>query len=1501
MAAIPPLMVLIQTVMLEHDLYIPAYLNGLVWALMRTLLRMSMAPKIYETMQPKDLDSDVGSELTASAPYAIVEFYNSHVSFYMAFRTVNVWIAISSIVLINLFDVASLVYTVWKFRQDFAKVTPSSVNILGESHNNVDVLSNGSTVLSRSDQSLPVIPKHEDVKKPQAFIDLEGSARFPIETTYPTTDEGFNYSGEISASPDTLGATLGDKVDRMKKKFKAQQFNVNNFVSFKYRLLLGWDYTKITYGANLVLMQNENQIGGNLFGASRTFSEFTREYLQDCSLATLIIIGSALIISLVVELSIRFCGTVDPILWLFALLRLVSSVAFTSFASKLVHGLESSTYNLTSNGTICERVSHSRLPNWLCMGTTSVCIADEVWAKAGASTDSKLESFSTTFTSVVVEFYNMHVTCYLAFRSFSLWAAMLLLSFINILDVSALVYNAWIYRKGLAKVDKSPRKDVDIDDQRKDEEGVDDECGKPEQRISVVTSPILAESILKQLRFARERTKLLEERLQLRQSDIESRVKISRFLFVAKMCGILSACILFALGDSAEVNSLITSQNPQILFSAGLFELSDLLPSLVNHTFSIFPSLMILAQTLLLQHRQIIAASVISYVWTPLKFLQASTMIPMVKKVLLPASNEHSSLDIERGIFVIVYSIVAIEIYNGHVMYYLAFRAGDIRMSIASIICINLFDMFVIMVEAYLFRKEKKKVADLSLLEGLEPLPDYSKGEAPSTDRISSYESDRRLVTGIPLIIEDYSSKVIFPICDDDLRKNDSKRVKTGAINSVPTHDITDVKSGDEVTNPQESSKALVQGLRSLKIDTELRAQKSRFYFVAKMCGLANACGQLILMDLTDFSNFFNARFLQIFMESSLGTLESNGLIGRMPHDEKRRTLTELIMEFAADWFIASGSTTIAIVVVFLAFLASMNYCDVLDPIMFWFLSYRIAMVIGFLSHNRYAKLLFSGLESELKYSLRAIMPRQVIINLAAISTPISFIVWALIVFAASQHPQNVDGQCVTYPRILFFVNEIVTGYFSYQGLAPHHIRIGMTEAQEKGETPSLSVVVTAWLLGAFFLSIASLTMVFIPALMILIQTVMLENGLIIAAYFIGIIWTMLRFLLRASVAPGMIKAITSNSRHETKEIISAVLPVILVEFYNSHVSFYMAFRSVDSWMSYAGVILINSFDVIALLFNAHIYRREEARTSKVVDVENPSRTEWREENDDKDRFPAVALLEEDEGEENYSDGGISRYQTVTAYVVPKNKLPPLNAESANVNDSISNPTALTINTEKENKETFVVEDDHEKLPRKKSTVKHTSRTASTISTGTVRFHPPSNILNTKPQLDSGNLTLEEKDDKVQPDQPSAMKYVSNATSRLNAPNNSLTVTRTSTLSTAVKSKSDVSLMSKNTIDSRAETVRKNLESRITKVVHTTRSIQRKLTPRQLDIEQRANLSRYVFVSKLCGLSSACILLVCVDFDSMHALIANDDNNRAILFHSSIGYVDLKELLARYV
>ncbi|KAJ3334261.1 hypothetical protein HDU76_003910 [Blyttiomyces sp. JEL0837] len=75
-----------------------------MWALLRIVLRMSMAPKLYrnKSMQPKDLDSNVGS--------------------------VNFWVSLSSIVVINLFDLAALLYTVWRLRQDSAKVSPHIVD-----------------------------------------------------------------------------------------------------------------------------------------------------------------------------------------------------------------------------------------------------------------------------------------------------------------------------------------------------------------------------------------------------------------------------------------------------------------------------------------------------------------------------------------------------------------------------------------------------------------------------------------------------------------------------------------------------------------------------------------------------------------------------------------------------------------------------------------------------------------------------------------------------------------------------------------------------------------------------------------------------------------------------------------------------------------------------------------------------------------------------------------------------------------------------------------------------------------------------------------------------------------------------------------------------------------------------------------------------------------------------------------------------------------------------
>ncbi|KAJ3287317.1 hypothetical protein HDU76_007841, partial [Blyttiomyces sp. JEL0837] len=72
------------------------------------------------------------------------------------------------------------------------------------------------------------------------------------------------------------------------------------------------------------------------------------------------------------------------------------------------------------------------------------------------------------------------------------------------------------------------------------------------------------------------------------------------------------------------------------------------------------------------------------------------------------------------------------------------------------------------------------------------------------------------------------------------------------------------------------------QKLNVLNLDTEVRAQISRFFFVAKICGLLTACIELVVFNSSEFYGGFSQRHPKFLANSQIGYYGLKDLLARM-------------------------------------------------------------------------------------------------------------------------------------------------------------------------------------------------------------------------------------------------------------------------------------------------------------------------------------------------------------------------------------------------------------------------------------------------------------------------------------------------------------------------------------------------------------------------------------------------------------------------------------------
>ncbi|KAJ3334250.1 hypothetical protein HDU76_003899 [Blyttiomyces sp. JEL0837] len=474
------------------------------------------------------------------------------------------------------------------------------------------------------------------------------------------------------------------------------------------------------------------------------------------------------------------------------------------------------------------------------------------------------------------------------------------------------------------------------------------------------------------------------------------------------------------------------------------------------------------------------------------------------------------------------------------------------------------------------------------------------------------------------------------------------------------------------------------------------------------------------------------------------------------------------------------------------------------------------------------------GLVSYFNYSSVLIFYEEVASITLKTSFPLSLVVWSLLAYAASQHSQLTDGSCIKFPRLMYFAIEIVTYFVNCQGMAVYHLQ-GLWKGYqiEKDAKPpdqppaqrteplpkpvSIMFGLTFWIMSVIFIALFNLILVFMSPLMILVQTIMLNNDLIDGAYANGLIWAFFRFFLRASIAPKFVKTVTNKS-YDNDSNFSNIFPAIIVEYYNSHVSFYMAFRSMDYLKSFSLIVIINALDVVALLFNAWIYRREEQR-KMLASVQDFG---WEGE-DREQQLPVFSAGSEGAG----NDGSLANEVTGLG-------------EANNI---------------------YVANDDGEEL------------ISSRHTTNPVKSPPTKNTSDPGALLKSmSSIALDTHDQRALSPSTTIAPYPSR-TALLKGTHSAIHLDIPTT-------------------------------TFVTKALEKTHELQHRLNPRQLDIEDRVKLSRYVFVSKMTGLASSCIHLVVIDFIVFKNYLDNVNNaggHDGFLYKSSVGYFDSTQMWHRII
>ncbi|KAJ3334274.1 hypothetical protein HDU76_003923 [Blyttiomyces sp. JEL0837] len=358
---------------------------------------------------------------------------------------------------------------------------------------------------------------------------------------------------------------------------------------------------------------------------------------------------------------------------------------------------------------------------------------------------------------------------------------------------------------------------------------------------------------------------------------------------------------------------------------------------------------------------------------------------------------------------------------------------------------------------------------------------------------------------------------------------------------------------------------------------------------------------------------------------------------------------------------------------------------------------------------------------------------------------------------------------------------EVVGSWFKFLGAALEKLKDlkkpGLDGGVESEKKLATGTIVFAFVMN-LVVALGALSITFITPLMILVQTAMLENGLSAAAFVTGLFWALLRFALGAAgFLPSLVQTMDfskdTNRQKRVFEAVSITLPPMTLQFYNSHVSFYMAFRSPHYWASICAIIVINAIDVSAVLYNSYVFTKDKQKVGlDLIDIDEDC-------DGDVVGVEVLATVEEDIGWGSEVERG-------------------------------------------------------EQLPA----------------------------------FNQGSLSVKQS------------------------------AIRASTLSTLSKNsgRSSTALIHASQI----EATKRKVEDQITKAVSVTKAIQRKLNLRQLDIESRVQISRYVFVSKLCGLTSACLLLIAIDsVDFNDMLVTSTHSESRILFHSSVGYFNVADLLSR--
>ncbi|KAJ3334260.1 hypothetical protein HDU76_003909 [Blyttiomyces sp. JEL0837] len=215
-------------------------------------------------MQPKNLDSDIANQLGASAPFALVELYNSHVTFYMAFRAKGNDITLLAVILTNIFDVLGVLYNAWRFRREANRISPSQVDLRQrpDASGDIDDLNEDAAVMHRDAfQSLPAY-------RISAQLDNMRESRMTLNVAEYTTTDFSNLTAPKLSTLSTwslrdsslhIGSVVENRVNEailateaISKKLNMRQLDIESMVKLsRFMNLITTSHPEILFHSSI--------------------------------------------------------------------------------------------------------------------------------------------------------------------------------------------------------------------------------------------------------------------------------------------------------------------------------------------------------------------------------------------------------------------------------------------------------------------------------------------------------------------------------------------------------------------------------------------------------------------------------------------------------------------------------------------------------------------------------------------------------------------------------------------------------------------------------------------------------------------------------------------------------------------------------------------------------------------------------------------------------------------------------------------------------------------------------------------------------------------------------------------------------------------------------------------------------------------------------------------------------------------------------------------------